>query len=93
MTTVATAQANIKLGEKISYAASVTGLAAGATGTVVFALDAPDNATCSGTPVFTSTVALVVTPAGNGTRDRLGELGGVRTDRGRHLPLDRHLLG
>ena len=67
MSTVATAQAIIKLGEKISDGASVTGLAAGATGTVAFALFGPDNATCSGTPVFTSTVALVVTPAGNGT--------------------------
>ena len=67
VTTVATAQAIIKLGEKISDAASVTGLAAGATGTVAFALYGPDNATCSGTAVFTSAVALVVTPAGNGS--------------------------
>ena len=65
--TVATGSAVIKLGGSISDAATVTGLAAGATGTVTFALFGPDNATCSGTPVFTSTVALTVTAAGNGT--------------------------
>ncbi len=61
VTTVATGSAIIKLGQTIEDAASVTGLTDDATGTVTFTLYGPDDATCSGEPVFTSVKALTVT--------------------------------
>lgn len=61
LTTVATAAATIKLGQTITDAASVTGLTRDATGSVTFSLFGPDDTTCAGTPVFTSTVPLVLT--------------------------------
>ncbi|MGH8893271.1 MAG: hypothetical protein ACRDWY_08205, partial [Actinomycetes bacterium] len=67
VTTVATTSAVIKLGQTISDAASVTGLTAAATGTVTFTLYGPGDTTCTGTPVFTSTVPLVVTLDSGGT--------------------------
>ena len=66
ITTVATTDAIIKSGQKISDSASVTGLTGDASGTVTFSLYGPDDATCTGVPVFTSTVPLVVTATESG---------------------------
>src|SRR5204863_274667 len=54
ITTQATGTVN--LGQSITDTASVTGLPAGPapTGTVTFTAFGPNNATCTGTPVFTS---------------------------------------
>lgn len=61
ISTFATPQAIIKLGQTISDEASVAGVTANATGTVTFTLFGPNDDTCAGAPVLTSTVPLSVT--------------------------------
>ena len=92
ISTVAVANAVIKAGEKISDAASVTGLNPGATGTVTFALHGPNDETCLGTTVFSSEVDLVVTPAGDGTATGVATSTSFTPTAAWHLPLGRHLL-
>jgi hypothetical protein len=44
------------IGDSISDVATLSGVAANAGGTITFRAFGPDNATCSGTPAFTSTL-------------------------------------
>ena len=55
------------------------------TGSIVFSLFDPDDATCAGTPAFTETVALSGNTAEHDHR--------VREQQGRHLALDRLVRG
>jgi hypothetical protein len=61
-TVVTTASAGVPLGGAIADSAVLSG-GFNPTGTITFNLYGPNNATCTGTPIFTSTVAVV----GNGT--------------------------
>jgi hypothetical protein len=61
-TVVTTASAGVPLGGAISDSAVLSG-GTNPTGTVLFRLYGPDDATCSGAIIFTSTIAV----AGNGT--------------------------
>jgi uncharacterized repeat protein (TIGR01451 family) len=62
-TVVTTASAAVSLGGAISDSAVLAGATTGATGNIVFNLYGPNDATCSGTIVFTATVPV----SGNGT--------------------------
>jgi len=57
-----TASANINLGGTVTDSATLAGGSA-PTGSITFTLFGPNNATCTGTPVFSSTVSVT----GNGT--------------------------
>ena len=57
VTTSATEQAIIKLGQTISDTATITGVTPDASGTVTFTLYGPGDSECSGEAVFTDTVA------------------------------------
>src|ERR1700680_1930079 len=56
------ASANVTLGAAISDSSTLSG-GANPTGTITFTLFGPNNATCTGAPIFTATVPV----AGNGT--------------------------
>lgn len=58
-----TASAAVDIGGSISDSATLTGLSAAGGGTITFTAYGPDNATCSGTPAFTSAAVNV---SGNG---------------------------
>jgi LPXTG-motif cell wall-anchored protein len=65
-TIATTASPEVAVGGTVSDTATLSGLVAPLGGsTVTFNLYGPDNATCAGAPVFTSTVAL--TPGGTAT--------------------------
>src|SRR6202022_4605740 len=61
-TVVTTASAGVPLGAAISDSATLGG-GVNPTGTITFTLFGPNNATCTGAPIFTSTVPV----AGNGS--------------------------
>jgi hypothetical protein len=71
MTTLST-PTSIKLPstQTVTDTATVTGGSSSLAGTVTFALYGPSSdcsSTCTGTPIYTQTVTLVVSPAGSGT--------------------------
>ena len=84
--TVATqASGPVTLGAAISDTATLAGATTNpaATGTITFTLFGPDNATCTGTPIFTNAKPV--------SRQRGLHLGRLHPHGRRHLPLDRQL--
>ncbi len=59
-------------------------------GTITFRLYGPNDSSCANTPAFTSSAVSV---SGNGSYERQLRVGQRRPGHGRHLPLDRLLLG
>ena len=55
ITTQASGAAGVPVGTAINDVATLGGVAAGAGGTITFTLFGPNNATCTGNPIFTST--------------------------------------